>query len=47
MFMLIVFLMLGEVDHPTYANFGRKVITAGVTAGCGGRLVTGPISLRP
>ena len=39
--------MLAEVDHPTYANFGQKVITAGVTAGWRGRLVTGPISLRP
>ena len=46
MFMLIVFLMLGEVYHPTYANFVRKVITAGELASRGGRYMTGLISLH-
>ena len=39
--------MLGEVHHLTYANFGRMVITTVMMASCGGRFVTGSISLRP
>ena len=30
--------MLGEVDHPMYASFGRNVITVCGSASCGGRL---------
>jgi hypothetical protein len=47
MFMLIFFLMLGEVDHSTFSFKEVKDITIIAMVGCGGTAVTEATSLLP